>query len=101
VPRCHSERSELPVESLANARFDSISFEPQSAIFADDNGTEIIKRFLKSAPDYLNNHGTILIELDPRNAIEIKKSATQSFPKAKIRLEKDLAGFWRYLSIQN
>lgn len=91
VPRCHSG---LEPES-------SIYFEPPAAIFADDNGAEIIKRFLKSAPDYLNNNGAILLELDPRNALDIKKFATEIFPKAKIILSKDLSDFDRYLTISN
>lgn len=72
-----------------------ISYEPQKAIFANDNGAEIIKRFLLEVKDRLNNSGTILIELDPRNASEIKNFSKNIFNK--VELEKDLAGFDRYL----
>ncbi|MFA6963407.1 MAG: peptide chain release factor N(5)-glutamine methyltransferase [Patescibacteria group bacterium] len=78
----------------------SIDFEPQDAIFADENGTEIINRFLAQASSKLNQNGLILIELDPRNAIEIKKTAERYFPTAKIDLTKDLAGLQRYVSIR-
>ncbi len=77
-----------------------ISFEPQNAIFASDNGAEIIKKFLVQAKNYLNNNGLILIELDPRNAADLKEFTQSNFPNTKIQLEKDLAGFERYLIIR-
>lgn len=79
----------------------SIMYEPKDAIFAAGNGAAIIKRFLKSAPKHLNENGTIFIELDPRNAIELKKTAHKYFPNSKIELQKDLANFYRYLIIEN
>lgn len=79
---------------------ESVKFEPVNAIFADDNGAEIIKRFLVDAKNYLNAKGTILIELDPRNALEIKNCAKENFPNAIIELEKDLAKLNRYLTIR-
>lgn len=86
----------VPFESKLNTDYRlPTSYEPQNAIFARDNGTEIIKRFLLEVKDRLNNGGTILIELDPRNASEIKKFAKNIFNNTE--LEKDLAGFNRYL----
>lgn len=78
---------------------DSICFEPQNAIFADENGAAIIKQFLAKAKDRLNQKGIILIELDPRNAKELKKEAQKIFTKAKTETEKDMAGLARYLII--
>ena len=117
MPDCHSEPfslSFLPIRHTQGKlqsesrsplsdciRFeDDIFFEPQSAIFSADNGAEIIKRFLKEAPNYLFDNGTILLELDPRNAVDLKNYAKKYFPKSKIKLSKDLAGFNRYLSIE-
>jgi len=78
---------------------ESVNFEPKSAIFTGDNGTEIIKQFLAESKDYLNTNGRILIELDPRNAKEIKNYTKTIYPKAKIWLRKDLSGLNRYLLI--
>lgn len=78
----------------------SIEYEPYNAIFATDNGAEIIKKFLSKAKNYLNTNGVILIELDPRNAEEIKIFAKKIYPNTKIELQKDLANFDRYLNIQ-
>jgi len=88
--------------SIQDSRFHgngSIRFEPQNAIFADDNGAAIIEKFLIEAKKYLNTDGTILIELDPRNAKQIEKFANKQFPEAKIDLKQDLARLDRYLFI--
>ena len=79
---------------------ESISFEPQDAIFADENGAETIKKFIAQSKDRITKDGLILIELDPRNAEEIKKTAEHYFPAAKIETKKDLANHDRYLIIQ-
>lgn len=82
-------------------KVESIDFEPQSAIFASDNGTATIKRFLDHSGEHLNKNGLILIELDPRNAIDLESYAKNLFPTAKIELKRDLAGMNRYLNILN
>lgn len=74
----------------------STEFEPKEAIFADDNGTAIIKKFLVEAKDRLKDiDSIILIELDPRNADELAKFAKKTGYKAE--LIEDLAGKKRYL----
>jgi len=89
----------LPYVPNSDTNEKSIQFEPKQAIFADKNGADIIKKFLKQAPDHLNYHGSILLELDPRNAFDIETFAQKYFPKSKIKLSKDLAGLNRYLTI--
>lgn len=91
-------------QNFRNSEFgirSSIAFEPQDAIFADDNGTAIIKRFLKEARSHLSPTGLILLELDPRNAKALLSFAKRCYPNAKIELKKDLARKNRYLSIKN
>jgi len=78
---------------------DPIAFEPQNAIFANDNGMAIIKKFLSEARTRLNDHGTILLETDCRNAKEVFKFAQKEYPEAKVGLKKDLAGLDRYIAI--
>lgn len=85
-------------ESRVTSR--EIYFEPQDSIFADDNGTATIKKFLIDAKSHLSPRGAILIELDPRNANDLMTFAKKTYPKTKINLEKDLAGLNRYLVIE-
>ena len=81
----------------------SIDFEPKDSIYAQNNGTAIIKKFLKEAKKYLASYGIILLELDPRNAEELFKYTAKIYPQSKVELKKDLAGHDRYLiiSVQN
>jgi release factor glutamine methyltransferase len=92
----------VPINQGKNlkAKRDAIDFEPKPAIFANNNGTAVIKKFLKEAKSKVNKNGLILIELDPRNAIELKDYAHLVFEKAKIELIQDLAGLNRYLKIR-
>ncbi|MEK9155774.1 MAG: peptide chain release factor N(5)-glutamine methyltransferase [Patescibacteria group bacterium] len=76
-----------------------INFEPKEAIFADDKGTATVKRFLDQAHSRINADGLILVELDPRNALDLLKYARNVFKDSKIELKKDLAGRNRYLKI--
>jgi len=106
-PKARSERSfdnlkiSPPSTGMSRSRNDSIKFEPTSAIFAEDNGAAIIKEFLSQTVNRLTPHGAIILELDPRNAKEIKKTAVKYFPGAIISIKNDLAGFNRYLMIQD
>ncbi|MCX6808082.1 MAG: peptide chain release factor N(5)-glutamine methyltransferase [Candidatus Berkelbacteria bacterium] len=106
LERSSTEENYIKLQDLStplrSTRDDNgIAFEPASAIFAQDNGAEIIKIFLSESLKYLAKNGVILIELDPRNAIELEKFSRKTYPNAKIKLEKDLAGLDRYLSIEN
>ncbi|MCL5410786.1 MAG: peptide chain release factor N(5)-glutamine methyltransferase [Patescibacteria group bacterium] len=90
------ESSSLRVEDKV---LNPISFEPRNAIFAKDNGAEIIKNFLEQAQSRIAPNGLILLELDPRNAKEILSFAKKQYPNAKVKLEKDLAKLDRYIKI--
>lgn len=97
----------VPQEKVRNSKFeirnikDGIYFEPENAIFAGNNGTEIIKKFLLEVKTRINPEGLILMELDPRNANDLLKFARVHYPTAKASLQKDLAGLNRYLIIKN
>ncbi|MFA5927547.1 MAG: peptide chain release factor N(5)-glutamine methyltransferase [Patescibacteria group bacterium] len=105
VPQTHQEiailsMAEGPDKVGVNSRRKSpIDFEPQEAIFAGENGTTIIKRFLSEVRDRINPGGIILAELDPRNATELFNTAKQIFSDRKVDLHKDLASLDRFLSI--
>ena len=91
----------LPYVPKNNETIEQLSNEPFNAIFAADNGAEIIKKFLVESKGYLIKNGLILLELDPRNAEDIKSFAKKIYPQAKTELTKDLAGLERYLTIQS
>lgn len=104
-PRLKSKVFDLIIANLPYVPYStkidkSISLEPSDAIFANNNGTSIIKKFLDQAKDCIKKDGLILLELDPRNAMAIKNYAENYFPKAEIDLKKDLAGLNRYILIK-
>lgn len=80
-------------------KLNGINFEPQEAIFAEDNGTAIIKKFLDQSVSRLTNQGIILLELDLRNAKDLFDYAQKTFSTAQIKISKDLAQLNRYLTI--
>lgn len=88
----------VPIESRTKKR-ESIDFEPQSAIFSQNNGMELVLNLLKHI-QFNNCAKYILLELDSRNAKDLDKIARRLFPKASISLKKDLAGLTRYLFIK-
>lgn len=51
------------------------NFEPGLALFADNNGLDLIGKLLKQAPGHLTPGGYVLIEADPRQFEAIKKTA--------------------------
>ena len=80
-------------------RSSDLLYEPQNAIFASDNGTKIIKKFLDQTQNRINKNGLILTEVDPRNAKKLQKFAKLIFRDSKIELIKDYAGLDRIIKI--
>ncbi|MFA4996056.1 MAG: peptide chain release factor N(5)-glutamine methyltransferase [Patescibacteria group bacterium] len=95
VPRHQNHESRIMNHGIK----EGISFEPQSAIFADDDGMAIVKRFLIEAKSHVVQDGLILLELDCRNAKSILEFAKKQFPHSEVELIKDLAGLDRYVEI--
>lgn len=96
----------LPYVPKNNETIKQLNNEPFSAIFTDDNGAAIIKRFLHEAINRTNLGGWLLVELDPRNAKDIKNYAEKIYPDSKrgthkIELKKDLANLDRYLIVKS
>lgn len=87
----------VPIETKSKSKA-SIDFEPQSAIFAKNNGKEVILRFFNQVISNIKV-SNIIIEFDIRNASEILSAAKKIFPKASIKSKKDLANLARYLLI--
>jgi len=76
-----------------------IDFEPQDAIFAKNNGCEIVFRFLDNFRTQILAR-YLLLELDSRNIKSVEKYSKNIFKDAQIEIKKDLAGKARYLFIK-
>jgi methylase of polypeptide subunit release factors len=87
------------VKSQKSKKNNGIYFEPENAIFANNNGTEIIKKFLNQARSQINNDRLILIEVDPRNAKELFKYSKSLYINYRMKLIKDLSQKNRVIKI--
>lgn len=75
-------------------------YEPQIALYANNNGLEFYERILSIAPSILNSKGTIIFEIGASEGEAIKKIATSYFPNSKITIEKDYNNYDRFLFIE-
>lgn len=78
----------------------NIKYEPKKAIFTND-GLKYYRHIMSTCSNYLNKKNLIAFEIGDRQGKDLKKLAKDFFPKAKIKLERDLSGRDRYLFIIN
>jgi release factor glutamine methyltransferase len=88
----------IPTEKLKSLRV--YNTEPHLALDGGADGLSSIRGVLEKAPGIMNPGGLILLEIDESKGPESQKLAQSIFPRAEIRLEKDLSGMDRYLTIQ-
>ncbi len=76
-------------------------YEPNLALYADDNGLYFYKKIIEEAHNYLNNKFIIAFEIGWLQASSIKDIALKYFNNSNIIIEKDYSGKDRYLFIIN
>ncbi|MHC2067422.1 peptide chain release factor N(5)-glutamine methyltransferase [Bremerella sp. T1] len=84
-----SERSMMDASVIAH--------EPHIALFAEEEGTAILRRILEEAPAYLKPGGTILLEFSPMIAKRVAQMAEATGSYTGVSIGKDLAKHDRYL----
>lgn len=77
----------------------SIQFEPKTALVAKEEGTALYKELFKQLVD-LQVTATILVEIDPRHAEEMKTLTEQIFPNESTTCMQDLQGKDRMMIIK-
>lgn len=77
------------------------TFEPQNAIFAEDNGLEIYKVILDRSKEFLEEKNIICFEIGMTQGNAIKEYAHKVYPNSVISIKKDLSNRDRYLFIIN
>ena len=76
-------------------------YEPQNAIFADDNGLEYYKIILSKSIDLLEDKNIIAFEIGYNQSEDIINIAKSYYPKADIISKNDLNNLNRYIYIIN
>ncbi|MBI5654793.1 peptide chain release factor N(5)-glutamine methyltransferase [Candidatus Uhrbacteria bacterium] len=82
---------------------DVVSYEPSKALFAGQDGLGLIRKFLVQLAHHFGSLGfnsiRAYLEFDPPQSASLKNLAQSLFPKAKIKIHKDLAKRNRVLEI--
>jgi release factor glutamine methyltransferase len=72
-------------------------YEPQNAIFANNNGLEFYEHIINIIE---NKPKLIAFEIGYQQGEQIKKIILDKFPEADIKLEKDLCNRDRYIFVE-
>jgi release factor glutamine methyltransferase len=81
----------LPPTDQAKMQKQVADYEPLNALFAKDDGLELIKLLLQQLKELCAKRtgDLILLEHDPRQASKLLRYATKLFPQARITSERD------------
>jgi release factor glutamine methyltransferase len=91
----------LPYVPPGEADPEVATWEPEIAVFGGgEDGTGVIREFLKQAPAFLRPGGRVVIEIAHSQGEVVSTLARLAFPKASIQLRQDLAGYDRIVVIQ-
>ncbi len=87
---------------ISQAEFEKLDrsvrqFEPEVALLAGANGTEIIAKIEAQAYDRLLEQGSVLIEMSPSIADQVREIFADEKRWSNVRILKDLAGHQRVL----
>ena len=87
--------SNPPYIPLGTILSDEVNYEPQIALFADENGLRFYREIVAHAPEYLKPNGYLLFELGIGESESVKEFMEKDF--TYIAVEKDLAGIDRII----
>ena len=76
-----------------------IKFEPETALFSEEDGVKYYMRISSDAPSVLNKHGYLIFELGINQSDKVSKIMQKS-GFSNIEIVKDLAGINRVISAQ-
>ncbi|MDA8100819.1 MAG: peptide chain release factor N(5)-glutamine methyltransferase [Nitrospiraceae bacterium] len=87
----------IPAGELASLQPEVRDFEPEEALIAGPEGTEISRRILAEAPEYLKPGGTLIMEMGIGQARMLAAMANATGKYESVELLKDLAGIERVI----
>ncbi|MEI5995251.1 peptide chain release factor N(5)-glutamine methyltransferase [Candidatus Enterococcus mansonii] len=68
------------------------TFEPKTALFAENDGLAIYQQLAHEAKDLLNPNGKIYLEIGFQQGNAVKQIFQEAFPEKQIEIAKDLSG---------
>lgn len=85
-----------------NSNYDEkIKYEPENAIFADDNGLYFYKIIMEKIKSNLKDNYLIAFEIGDNEGNDIIKIVKEYIPNSSILVEKDYNNYDRYVFITN
>jgi len=75
-------------------------FEPEMALIAGPEGTELAARIIQTAPEYLKKNGALIMEMGLGQAEELRSRAEETGAYAVPEIIKDLAGIERVIVVR-
>ena len=74
--------------------------EPALALYSEEDGLALLRRFFALAPRYVNSNATIGVEFGYNQREAVEAFARFAFPDARIRVGADYAGWDRFALIR-
>ncbi|HEX3270471.1 MAG TPA: hypothetical protein VHR15_07465, partial [Ktedonobacterales bacterium] len=74
-------------------------YEPELALYGDEDGLALLRRFFAQAPTYVNPNATLGVEFGYNQRDAVEALARSAFPDARIRVGADYAGWDRFALI--
>ncbi|MCY9807259.1 peptide chain release factor N(5)-glutamine methyltransferase [Lentilactobacillus senioris] len=68
-----------------------LEFEPETALFALDNGLAIYQQIIDNLAEHLTQNGQLYLEIGFKQGDAVAKMLRQKFPTAQIEVRKDVA----------
>lgn len=76
-------------------------YEPQNAIFADNNGLYFYELILNKSVSFMEEKNIICLEIGKNQGLKIKEIALKYYPNSNVIVKKDLNNIDRYVYIIN
>ncbi|MEK7540293.1 MAG: peptide chain release factor N(5)-glutamine methyltransferase [Patescibacteria group bacterium] len=92
--------SNPPYLTAQEMKHPDLQFEPKAALYGGRAGLEIYQRLLVQAASQLGPKGYLVLEIGHNQAKPLGRLAKKLWPKARLQVKKDLAGFNRVMIIQ-
>lgn len=77
-----------------------MTYEPKSALFAENQGLAIYEHLAKEAPQTLTENGQIYLEIGYKQGQAVKSLFEHSFPDKEVMLHQDFFGKDRMVSVR-
>jgi release factor glutamine methyltransferase len=90
----------IPSQDLSSLQSEVKNFEPETALIAGPEGTEIHQRIITEAPHFLKKNGALIMEMGIGQAEKLVAMADAAGAYAKPKILKDLAGINRVIILQ-